>query len=214
MGSGTGSSSGSGSGSDFERVPASISQRVGLLSQGSILAMTSGVNYSKPTGRGYFILNQITCTPPPPFPDNAGITPISNNDPNLTIREKLAVHRQNVSCAGCHAQMDPIGLSLENFDQLGRWRTSYPENGKAVDATGTLYGRGFNDYRDLTQSILEQGTYGTCFTRKILSYSSGRNLVSGDQCAIKAVASAKINTDATFVDFVASVVYSKSFLDQ
>ena len=111
--------------------------RGGLLRHGSILTVTSYATRTSPVIRGKWILDNILGVPPPPPP--AVVPALKENTASgkvLSMRERLAEHRDNPACSGCHQLMDPVGFSLENYDAVGRWRTS--ENGKPIDASGGL----------------------------------------------------------------------------
>ena len=114
-------------GSRFRRVTfGEDSVRGGLLGQGSILTVTSYANRTSPVLRGKWILENILGTPPPPPPPN--VPPLQEtlgSGKVLTMRERMAQHRVNAACSGCHQLMDPAGLSMENFDAIGRWRTRH-----------------------------------------------------------------------------------------
>ena len=124
-------------GSRFRRVSlAGPRERGGLLGQGSILTVTSYANRTSPVLRGKWMLENILGTPPPPPPPN--VPPLKDTDGEgrvLSMRERMVQHRANPACASCHQLMDPAGLSLENFDAIGRWR-GRTESGGAVDAVG------------------------------------------------------------------------------
>jgi len=126
-------------GSRFRRVAlGEDSVRGGLLGQGSILTVTSYANRTSPVLRGKWILENILGTPPPPPPPN--VPPLPDNAGGgraLSMRERMTQHRANAACSGCHQLMDPAGLSMENFDAIGRWRTR-TEGGAPVDASGAL----------------------------------------------------------------------------
>ena len=123
-------------GSQFRRVKLANEERRGLLGQGSILTVTSEANRTSPVKRGKFILEAILGTPPPAPPPN--VPPLKENEgaQALSVRARLEEHRKNPACSGCHAVMDPLGFSLENFDGVGEWRTKEP--GGAVDPSGQL----------------------------------------------------------------------------
>ncbi len=112
-------------GSRFRRVDLGRDHvRGGLLGQGSILTVTSYANRTSPVLRGKWILENLLGTPSPPPPPN--VPPLTENSPGakaLTMRERMVQHRKNPACASCHQLMDPVGLSIENFDAIGRWRT-------------------------------------------------------------------------------------------
>jgi hypothetical protein len=201
------------SGASFQKVLTSANGRKGLLSQGSLLVMNSDTLHSKPTARGHFILSNITCTPPPPFPDGVGITTLRGDDPNMTIRTKLAAHRQG-ACAGCHVQMDSIGLGLEKFDQFGKWRDNYVVPVAPVDASGDLYGTHFVDHRDLATVIVDNKDFGKCVSRKMLSYAAGRSVasVSDDRCMYEEIAHVSTDRNSEFSDLILAIVTSDAFL--
>src|SRR4029453_15473068 len=110
-------------GPDFRRVPVPSDARRGLLGQGSLLLVTSNANRTAPVIRGKWILENLLGSPPPlPPPD---VPPLEEKATQTAgaVRERIEQHRANPACAGCHKIMDPIGLALENFDGIGRWRT-------------------------------------------------------------------------------------------
>ncbi len=110
-------------GSHFRRVElGDDSVRGGLLRQGSILTVTSYATRTSPVIRGKWILENILGTPPPPPPANVPALKDNTVSSTLSVRERLAEHRANAACAGCHKLMDPVGFALENFDAVGRWR--------------------------------------------------------------------------------------------
>src|SRR6266566_591378 len=113
-------------GSQFRRISFGADDvRGGLLSQGSILTVTSYPDRTSPVIRGKWILTNILGAPPPPPPPN--VPPLKDNGSAgkiLTMRQRMAEHRANQPCAGCHRLMDPVGFSLENYDAVGRWRTT------------------------------------------------------------------------------------------
>src|SRR6185436_11957759 len=124
-------------GSRFRRVELGPgNSRSGLLGQGSILTVTSYANRTSPVLRGKWILENLIGSPPPPPPPNVPQLPETlGSGKVLSMRERMAQHRASPACAGCHQLMDPAGLSMENFDAIGRWRTR-TESGAAVDASG------------------------------------------------------------------------------
>src|SRR5207248_10028233 len=112
------------------------SERGGLLRHGSVLTITSYATRTSPVIRGKWVLENLLGTPPPPpLPD---VPALDDNtvSASLPVRERLMQHRANAACASCHNLMDPVGFALENFDAVGRWRTT--EEGQPVDASGGL----------------------------------------------------------------------------
>ena len=124
-------------GNHFRRVKLSDERRGGLVGQGSILTVTSYPSRTSPTFRGKWLLENILGAPPPPPPDNVPSLPDRGKDGKiLSVREQMEAHRVNPACAGCHARMDPLGFALENFDAIGRWRTTIGNN-IPVDSSGS-----------------------------------------------------------------------------
>jgi len=156
------------------------SPRGGILTQGTVLGVTSNPTRTSPVKRGLFILDNILGTPPPPPPPD--IPPLEDAAKGLTnrtptLRETLAAHRETALCSSCHNRMDPLGLALENFNAMGMWRTS--EFGEPIDATGSLItGETFNDVRDLKRSLVNNHSedFYRTVTEKMLIYALGRGL--------------------------------------
>ncbi len=156
------------------------SPRGGILTHGTVLAVTSNPDRTSPVKRGLFILDNILGIPPPPPPPNipsleqaakgfAGRTP--------TLREALEQHRKNPACSSCHNRMDPLGLALENFDALGRWRDR--DQGNPVDSTGKLIsGESFSNVQELKRTLVEHHgrDFFRCLCEKMLTYALGRGL--------------------------------------
>ncbi|HEX5109370.1 MAG TPA: DUF1592 domain-containing protein, partial [Vicinamibacterales bacterium] len=124
-------------GSHFRRVSFTDGVRGGLLGQGSILTVTSYPNRTSPVLRGRWLLDNVLGAPPPPPPPD--VPPLKEDGANArpgSIRAQMEAHRKNPSCAGCHVRMDPLGFSLENFDALGKWRST--SDGSPIDASAAL----------------------------------------------------------------------------
>ena len=154
---------------------------------------TSYPNRTSPVIRGKWILENIFGAPPPPPPPNVPELK-DERDPRkvLPMREQLAAHRANPVCAGCHAQMDQLGFSLENFDGIGEWRDIYV-SGARVDASGELPdGTKFNGPSELRQVLVTHSDeFLTTMTEKLLTYALGRGLEASDAPAVR-----KIKRDA------------------
>jgi mono/diheme cytochrome c family protein len=156
------------------------SPRGGILTEGTVLAVTSNPTRTSPVKRGVFILDNVLGTPALPPPPN--IPPLEDAIKNLTnraptLRETLAVHRENVLCASCHDRMDPLGLALENFNALGMWRAQ--EYGQPIDPSGKLAtGEEFSNIQELKHLLVKdhaEDFYRT-LTQKLLTYGLGRGL--------------------------------------
>jgi hypothetical protein len=175
-------------GSHFRRVKLTDENRFGLLGKASVLAVTSYTTRTSPTIRGKWLLENILAAPMPAPPPNIPTLESSNKDGKpLTVREMLELHRANPTCASCHKSMDPLGLSLENFDAIGQWRTT--DAGRAIDASGVLLdGTKINGSRELRQSLVAKKTqFATAVTEKLLTYALGRGLEYYDAPAVRAI---------------------------
>jgi hypothetical protein len=163
------------------------SDRGGLLRHGSILMVTSYATRTSPVLRGKWVLdNLLALPPPPPLPD---VPALKDNtvDGHLSVRKRLAEHRSNATCAGCHNLMDPIGLSLERFDAVGRRRIV--DGGSPIDASGGLPdGSTFEDVQGLEAALLRRPElFVGAFTEKLLTYASGRGVEYYDAPALRAI---------------------------
>jgi Protein of unknown function (DUF1588)/Protein of unknown function (DUF1592)/Protein of unknown function (DUF1585) len=178
-------------GSRFRRVEfdGTNNGRGGLLRQGSVLTVTSYATRTSPVIRGKWILDNILGVPPPPPPP--AVPPLKENEAGigkaLSVRERLALHRANMPCSGCHKLMDPVGFSLENYDAVGRWRDI--EEGKPIDSTGGLPdGRTFEGITGLQKAILTRPElFVSTFTEKLLTYALGRGVEYYDAPAIRKI---------------------------
>jgi len=200
-------------GSRFRRITFDANgERGGLLRQGSILAVTSYATRTSPVIRGKWILANILGTPPPPPPPFVpALKESSGEGRTLSMRERMAEHRTNPACAGCHKLMDPIGFSLENFDAVGRWRTA--EDGKPIDASGGLPdGSKFEGVAGLQQALLSRPELfvGTV-TEKLLTYALGRGVEYYDAPAIRKILADTRNNDFRFSAMILGVVNSTPF---
>jgi hypothetical protein len=175
-------------GTRFRRIALDESAwRGGLLRQGSVLTVTSYATRTSPVIRGKWVLdNLLGAPPPPPLPD---VPALKDNtvDGRLAVRERLAEHRSNTTCAACHNLMDPVGLSLEKFDAVGRRRTA--EGPTPIDASGGLPdGSRFADVDGLETALLHRPElFASAFTEKLLTYASGRGVEYYDAPAIRAI---------------------------
>lgn len=199
-------------GSQFRRVAlAPGGQRGGLLRQGSILTVTSYATRTSPVIRGNWILGTLLGTPPPPPPPNVPTLRENTVLESLPMRQRLAEHRANAVCAGCHNLMDPVGFSLENFDATGRWRVL--EDGLPVDAGGGLPdGSRFTGVAGLEENLLRHPDLlvGT-MAEKLLTFALGRRLEPHDAPAVrKIVREARAGGDR-FSSVILGIVHSAPF---
>ena len=190
------------------------SPRGGLLTMGAFLTVTSNPTRTSPVKRGQFILDNILGMPAPaPPPD---IPPLEDAEKNaghaLSFRESLEVHRNKALCRSCHARMDPLGLSLENFNALGVFREQ--ERGFPIDATGQLItGESFHDARDVKAIIVgkHRSDFYRCLTEKMLTYALGRGLDYRDVEAVDQIVSRLDAHDGHFSELLNGIVESAPF---
>jgi len=188
-------------------------QRGGLLTQGSILLLTSHAARTSPVLRGKWILENLLNSPPPPPPAN--VPPLDENPVGgrkLTTREKTERHRSNPACAGCHARIDGLGFALENFDVIGRWRTR-DEGGGEINPDGKLAnGASFSGPQGLKNLLLEDSepfVRGT--VEKLLTYALGRELDARDQPTVREIMRNAEANGYRFQDLIAATVKSVPF---
>jgi len=203
-------------GSRFRRVSLTNSdQRGGLLAHGSLLATTSYPDRTSPVLRGKFLLNNILGLPSPPPPPGVD-TNLAEVKPNVTpptIRERLAQHRTNPSCASCHSVIDPLGFALEQFDAIGAWR-SVDEAGRPVDYTASTLGgaelKGLAGLRAFLLADPEQ--FPRTVTEKLMAYALGRRLEYYDRPAVRAIVHDAATSNYRWSALIAGIVKSPPFL--
>lgn len=203
-------------GSRFRRVTLPNSdQRGGLLANGSLLATTSYPDRTSPVLRGKWLLNNIFGLPIPPPPPGVD-TDLPEAKPGAapaSIRERLAQHRRDPSCASCHSIIDPLGFALENFDAIGGWRT-VDESGRAVDATGTTASgakvEGLSGLRALLVDQPDQ--FPRTVTEKLLTYALGRRLDYYDHPTVRKIVRDAAGQDYRWSSLILGIVNSPGFL--
>jgi mono/diheme cytochrome c family protein len=199
-------------GSRFRRVSLADDARWGLLGQGSILALTSHAERTSPVVRGKWVLDNIIGAPvPPPPPD---VPTFKDNEPGQkpkTMRELMAQHRNNPSCATCHRMMDPIGFALENFDAVGAWRTHEP--GGPIDTSAELPdGITVEGPVTLRQALVKRPeVFVTTLAEKMMTYGLGRGLTYHDMPTIRSVVRSSEANRYRFSAVVLAIVKSEPF---
>jgi hypothetical protein len=197
-------------GEQFRRVTLAGPQRSGVLTQASVLTVTSNPTRTSPVKRGKWMLEQFLNAPPPPPPANVEEL---KEDGQLkgTLRQKMEQHRKNPSCATCHQQMDPLGFALENYDAIGAWRKQ--DDGFPVDASGELpSGEKFDTPAQLKTVLKNQSKqFVRCLTEKMLTYALGRGLVAEDRCTVDDITKAVIKDKYRFSALVTEIVKSEPF---
>jgi len=198
-------------GSYFRKVALQDEHRGGVLSQGAVLLVTSYPTRTSPVLRGKWILENILGTPPPPPPPN--VPPLDDTAATSaqSLREQLEKHRADRACASCHARLDPLGFSLEQFDAIGRYRTQ--ENGAPIEASGALPdGTMLNGIDGLKKVVLaRRDDFVECLAEKMLTYALGRGLESYDQAAVRAIRRKAAGEDYRFSSLILGVVNSVPF---
>jgi hypothetical protein len=201
-------------GTEFRRVTLpSGSVRGGLLGQGSILIATSYANRTSPVIRGKWVLDNIIGSPaPPPPPDVPPLRENKSENHAMTMRERMAQHRDSPACNSCHRMIDPIGLSLENFDAIGRWRTR-GEDGAPVDASGGLPdGSTFQGVTGLKSALLARPDgFVRTVSEKLLTYALGRGIEPYDGPAVRDILRQSARDDYRFETLVLNIVGSTPF---
>jgi hypothetical protein len=199
-------------GNEFRLVTLNNPDRGGVLTQASVLTVTSNPTRTSPVKRGKWVLEQLLGTPPPPPPPGAGEL---RDDEQValtgTLRQRMEQHRANPACAQCHARMDPLGFGLENFDAIGAWRDR--DGQFPIDASGTLPdGSSFKQPSDL-KAILKarKDDFARCFTEKMLTYALGRGLEYADKCTVDEIAKALAGDGYKFSTLIQRIVASDAF---
>src|SRR6266568_8450105 len=200
-------------GDDFQRVSLTSTHRGGLLTQASILAVTSTPTRTSPVKRGKWVLENLLGTPPPPPPpDVPELKEGQEAALTGTLRQRMEQHRLNPICAACHARMDPIGFGLENFNGIGAWREK--EGEFAIDPAGKLVsGESFNGPAELKTILLKRkrDDFVRCLTEKMLTYALGRGLEYYDKCAVDQITKRLAKGRYRFSTLILEIVKSTPF---
>jgi mono/diheme cytochrome c family protein len=197
-------------GTQYRRVAVTNDARRGLLGHGSILALTSYPNRTSPVNRGKYVLTNLLGTPPPAPPEN--VPPLDETPGKAkTMRERMEEHRRNPACAGCHKLMDPIGVALENFDGIGRWRAA--DNGARIDPEAQLAdGTNVAGPADLRAAILRRpDMFARNMTEMLLTYALGHGLEHHDMPYVRAILKESGRSDYRFSSLVLGIVKSVPF---
>ena len=199
-------------GDEFRRVALTGTARGGLLTQGSILTITSNPTRTSPVKRGKWVLDNLLGTPPPPPPpDVPDLSDAKEVVLSGSLRQRMEQHRANPACASCHARMDPIGFGLENFNAIGGWRG---KDGKfPIDPSGQLpSGQSFQGAPELKAIFKQQKEqFVHCLSEKLLTYALGRGLEYYDKCAVSEIMAKLAKEDYRFSSLVLGVVNSAPF---
>ncbi len=201
----------------FTRVPVTDRRNGGVITNSAVMTMTSGPERTQPITRGAWIAAVIFNNPPEPPP--ADVPPLgekpSAGEEHLTLRERLALHRERSDCKGCHEQIDPLGFALENYDPIGVWRSKY-ENGRDVDVSGTLFRKHeFSDIIEFKEAILvEKDRFVRALAGHLLSFGLARELAASDQLALDEIAQTTAQDGYRFQTLLKQVILSKPFMSK
>lgn len=191
----------------------------GILGQASVMMATANGVDTQPVLRGVWVLENVLGDPVPPPPTNVpAITPDTRGA--KTVRDLMAAHTTEDSCAGCHRRIDPLGFVLENFDPIGRWRTHYPiwkktglEQGAPVDARAVMPdGTSLDSVTDLKAYVVDHiDDFGRCLAEKLMTYATGRQLSYADRHEIAGIVQQHLTAGDGFQDLLVALVLSKAF---
>jgi hypothetical protein len=185
-------------------------QRAGLLTLAGVMTLYAHADQTGPVGRGFLVSEKLLCTTPPAPPNN--VPPLPAPVPNLTTRERLEKHRSDPACAACHASFDPLGLTFEIYDPIGRYRTT--DGGKAVDATGKDLLTGITDVKDATElmpQLARNADVRSCVVRQWFRYALGRVEADADAPTLAATQSAFAQNDFVTRDLLLGLASSRGF---
>ena len=200
-------------GNHFRRVTVADVNRRGLLGQGTVLTITSYANRTAPTIRGKWLLeNVLGAPPPPPPPDVPSLQDEAQGVKPRSMRERMEQHRTNSACASCHSRMDPLGFALENFDAVGRWRTTL-DGSTRIDASGALPdGTAFDGPAALREALLERrDDFVRTLTEKLLTYALGRGVEYYDFPAVRRILRATAGDEHRWSGLILEIVKSVPF---
>jgi hypothetical protein len=199
-------------GDEFRRVSLAGTPRAGVLTQASVLTITSNPTRTSPVKRGKWILDNILGTPPPPPPPGAGDLREENRSVlSGSLRQRMEQHRSNPNCAACHRRMDPLGFGLENFDAVGAWRDR--EGELSIDASGTLPGSvSFNGPTELRAVLRGRPeAFLRCLAEKMLTYALGHGLDRYDRRSVNDIVSKASRREYRFSAVILAIVHSEVF---
>lgn len=197
-------------GEKFQRVSLKGTGRAGVLTQGAILTLTSNPTRTSPVKRGKYVLENILGTPPPPAPPN--VPELQEVKLTGTLRQRLEQHRENPTCASCHARMDPIGFGFENFDGVGAYREK--DEDFPIDPSGQLVsGESFNGAPALAAMLAKskREEFVRCLSEKMLTYAIGRGPEFYDKCALDEISKGVSRKGYRFSSLILEIVRSVPF---
>jgi hypothetical protein len=201
-------------GSQFRRVPVSDANRRGILGHASVLTLTSAPNRTSMVKRGQWVLENLLGAPPPPPPPGVEVKLDQPPEPGVTattLRQRMEQHRANPSCGACHGVIDPIGIALENFDAIGKWRDTAA--GQPVDAVTALWdGTQLHGAADLRKALVARSPqFAEAVAEKLLAYGLGRKVEYYDMPAVRSIVSNARARNYRFKELIKGVALSPAF---
>jgi hypothetical protein len=200
-------------GEEFVRVPLPEGERLGLLTQGSLMAIHGKINRTSPVHRGIFVRHEILCETLPAAPEK--VPALELIDPNLPVRERMKQHRDDPACSGCHELMDPVGFAFEHYDTVGRYR-DIDEKGNAIDSSAQWLDisedrplRDFANAVEFSAALAEDPGVAECVSEQWYSYAMGRSDNQYDECTLDVLG--EIAATGSVRDMVLSLVEQEVF---
>jgi len=193
-----------------QRVEFTTDQRFGFFGLGGFLAISSVDNRTSPTLRGRWVLTNLLCTEPPAPPPGVPELTAGTFDPTKNVVKALEEHRKNPACSGCHGIFDPYGLSLEQFDGIGKYRTVYGD-GATIDPTTELGGVKFTGIRGLADTVSKNPKFTKCITETMFTYGLGRLVADTDHPYLEAVQAEWLKGTPTLRRLIRSLVLAETF---
>jgi hypothetical protein len=200
---------------NFVPVEFAEGQRLGILTEGSLLSMFANTNNTSVVHRGLYVNGNILCGPEPPPPPMSVTAQVQmqKSDPNATERQKADLRRTTSPCNGCHPNFDPFGLVLETYDGIGRYRKTYPGNvaiDTSVDLPESAGGGTAKDVTEFVTKAASNGVFSRCMTTNMLKYALGEGEASATDCSVKDIHVRFGNTDQTFASLIREIAVSKA----
>ena len=196
------------SGSGFEQV-ALEEERAGLLTSAAVLAANAKPNRTSPTQRGLFVRASLLCLPVPPPPDDVNFNLEEVGGADLSVRERLELHRTAPACAGCHTLFDPMGMTLENFDALGRYRTY--DGDFEIDPTATFEETQLESARDLADFVRQDPRTVTCLAERLYGFATGHLPTQGERGVVEALGDHLLANNEAFRELIIGLTTSTGF---
>jgi hypothetical protein len=199
---------------NFKRVPVTDPRVGGVITNTAVMTMTSGPERTQPITRGAWMATVIFNDPPEPPP--ADVPPLPEKphqgEENLSLRQRLAAHRERADCRGCHEQIDPLGFALENYNPTGRWR-DHDENGVPINMSGQLFRQqSFSNVAEFKEAILhDKDRFCRALAGHLLSFALARKLGPADELSLDAITQAAARDGYRMQTLIRAIILSDSF---